>query len=495
MMVRSVKFNAIMNTLLTASTMLIGVITIPYVTRVLSVEGYGNVNFAQSLSMWLSALCLVGIPTYGVRECARVRDDRKALAQVVRELLLIISISTILVLGVFALCIFFVPRLRELAPLMWMFLIGTCLLSYGVEWYFQAMEEYEYITIRSVVFKLLSLVAIFLFVRKQNDWLIYGLIIAIMTCGNNILNIIRLFHEIPLCDDSGSLNLRRHLKPLASYAILSVASSLYLYFDSVLLGLLNANNIQVAFYQLSAKIKGICWSIINAIIGVLIPRLSYYIKNAPDKYEGLLKRGYGFVLNLCCGVMFYLFVYAQPIVILISSSKYLDAVFPIRIIGAVAFLSCMNTFLGLCISCPLGFERKLAAANMLGVPISLILNVSLDGFLGASGAAFSILIAEIVIFVKQIFDCRRILNHVISFAETFRTVLSHVAAFVVSFCFASFLLSKGNIDMFTTSGAAISIICGFFLYSAMWLCVASFIRENTAVWTLEILKKNLRRLS
>lgn len=143
----SVRFNAVMNTILTASNMLIGVITIPYITRTLSVEGYGNVTFAQNISQWLSALCLVGIPTYGVRECARARDDPRKLASVVRELLAIITVCTLTVLACFALAIAFVPRLHGLAALMCMFLVSTLLLSFGVEWFFQAMEEYEYITI------------------------------------------------------------------------------------------------------------------------------------------------------------------------------------------------------------------------------------------------------------------------------------------------------------------------------------------------------------
>ena len=86
------KFNAVMNMVLTVSNMFVGIITIPYVTRVLSVEGYGNVSFAQNLSTWLSTICLVGIPAYGVRECAKVRDDQRALASLVRELLIFITI-------------------------------------------------------------------------------------------------------------------------------------------------------------------------------------------------------------------------------------------------------------------------------------------------------------------------------------------------------------------------------------------------------------------
>ena len=192
----SVKFNAVMNTLLTASTFLVNIVAMPYVTRTLSVEGYGNVNFAQSLSGWFSALCLIGIPAYGARECARVRDDPKALARVVREMLAIITGFTVVVLGVFAACIMLVPRLSALAPLMWMFFVSTLLLSYGVEWYFQAVEEYEYITIRSVAFKLLSLIAILLFVRHSDDWLIYGAIVALAACGNNVFNITRLIHDV-----------------------------------------------------------------------------------------------------------------------------------------------------------------------------------------------------------------------------------------------------------------------------------------------------------
>ena len=297
----SVRFNAVMNTILTASNMLIGVITIPYITRTLSVEGYGNVTFAQNISQWLSALCLVGIPTYGVRECARARDDPRKLASVVRELLAIITVCTLTVLACFALAIAFVPRLHGLAALMCMFLVSTLLLSFGVEWFFQAMEEYEYITIRSVAFKVLSFIAMLLLVRADGDYLVYGAITAFVTCGNNVLNLIRLGGMVDL-RTSAPLHIRRHIKPLASFAAQSIATSIYLFFDSILLGMLSADNVQVGFYQLAAKLKGVCWSVINAIVGVLVPRLSYYAKHSLGQYRDLMGKGFGIVCNLCCGL-------------------------------------------------------------------------------------------------------------------------------------------------------------------------------------------------
>lgn len=464
--------------------MLVNLISIPYVTRVLSVEGYGNVNFATSISMWLSAICLVGIPTYGVRECARVRDDPMALARVVRELLIIITMFTAVTLTGFAVCIFLVPRLASLAALMWMFLTSTLLLSYGVEWYYQAVEQYEYITIRSMVFKVLSLIAILVFVHEADDWLIYGAIMALLVCANNLFNIVKLLRTVPLLG-IGAINLRRHARPLASYAVLSIASSLYLYFDSVLLGMLNPNNAQVALYQLAAKLKSICFQVVNAIIGVLIPRLSYYLQNDPKRYDGLLKRGYGLVLNLCLGITLYLFIYAQPLVTLISSSKYDAAVMPVRIIGLVNFFSCMSYFFGLCILSPYGRESKLAKANLLGVPISIILNMLLDGRVGATGAAIACVAAEAVIFLKVIYSSRDVLKRVITTSSMARVFACNSIAFIAAYAVFWFVLKPG-ISMNGAGGSAIAVVIGFIVYSVIWFVSALALHEETGTWAWRI---------
>lgn len=136
------------------------------------------------------------------------------------------------------------------------------------------------------------------------------------------------------------LNLKRHTKLLVSYAASTISSAFYLSFDSILLGMLNANKVQVALYQLAVKLKNICWQVINSVIGALIPRLSYYAKNAPEKYDNLLKRANGFLVNVCLGVMLYLFIYAMPLVALVSSSKYSSATLPKKLLALqISFLA------------------------------------------------------------------------------------------------------------------------------------------------------------
>ncbi len=479
----SVKFNAVMNTLLTASSMLVNVITVPYVTRVLSVEGYGDVMFAQNVSQWLSAMCLIGVPTYGLRECARVRDDPREMARVVRELLVIITIFTAVVLAGFGVSILIVPRFRQIAALMWVFLVSTLLLSYGVEWFFQAIEQYKYITIRSMVFKMLSLVAMLVFVRGEDDYLAYGVILALVVCGNNVLNLARMLRMVSF-SGLGPMRIGRHLKPLASYAALSIASSVYLAFDSILLGMLSPSNVQVGLYQLASKLKGICFSVINAIIGVLIPRLSYYAKRDPEKYGALLRRGWGFLLNLCLGIALYLLVYAYPLVVLISSEKYADAVLPVRIIGLVNLLSCMSYFFGLCILSPLDQESKLARANLTGAPISLVCNLLLDGTFGATGAAISVCLAELVIFLMQLHDCWPVLREHIDASDVLRTFMSHIMAAAVALA-TGMPLAGLNV--------AIQVIAGFAVYSVVWLVAALITGETTARWAFGLLQGFMKR--
>lgn len=458
----SVKFNALMNTMLTGLSMFVSVITIPYVTRVLSVNGYGDVSFAQSISSWLSALCLMGIGTYGIRECAKVRDDPIALATVVKELLIIITLCTSVVLSLFAVGIVFIERLHKIAPLMWMFLVGTLLLSYGVEWFYQGIEQYAYITIRSIVFKILSLIAILLFVRNENNYLIYGAILALVICGNNFFNIIRLARTVNL-RDTYAVNIGRHIKPLASFGSMSIASALYLSFDSTILGMLSSNY-QIGLYQLAVKIKGIMFQVLNAILGVFIPRLSYYIAEKKlDEYNQLLRKGFIFTLNVTFALMCYLLVFAEPIVLIISGEKFLDATLSVRICGFINMFSCLSYFLGLCILAPTGREKELAVANCVGVPTSIILNFALDSRFGAIGASTAALISELIIFSMQGWYSRRELKKIIDYLEVVKIITANILATAISyslfiFIFPSTILSQFLLSSLTYFGSLLALL-------------------------------------
>ena len=92
----NIKLNYIMNTILTLSSFIFPLITFPYVSRILLPEGTGRVSFATSVVSYFLMLSQLGIPTYGIRACAKVRDDRRKLSRVVHELMAINLVMSLL---------------------------------------------------------------------------------------------------------------------------------------------------------------------------------------------------------------------------------------------------------------------------------------------------------------------------------------------------------------------------------------------------------------
>src|SRR5699024_10268303 len=191
-MKKSLKINFMMNMLLTISSLIFPLITFPYVSRILSPEGIGKVSFATSLINYFSMFAQLGIPTYGIRICAQVRDNREKLSRVVQELLSInIITSLISYIGLF-IAVFTVPKLQNDKSLYFIMSVTIILSSIGMEWLYKALEEYTYITVRSVVFKFIALLAMFLLIHKQTDYILYGGISILAASASNVLNFINI---------------------------------------------------------------------------------------------------------------------------------------------------------------------------------------------------------------------------------------------------------------------------------------------------------------
>ena len=140
---KSVKFNFIMNMILTASSFIFPLITFPYVSRVLLVEGNGYVSFATSVLTYFTMFASLGIPSYGIRACAQVRDDKKELSKVTQELLIINIATTLLVSIVFVVTLFTVPQFKEQQTLLWINGATLILNAIGVNWLYSALEQYK----------------------------------------------------------------------------------------------------------------------------------------------------------------------------------------------------------------------------------------------------------------------------------------------------------------------------------------------------------------
>ena len=307
---KSLKVNFIMNALLTMSSFLFPLITFPYVSRVLLPVGTGRVSFANSVVTYFVMLSQLGIPTYGIRACAVVRDNKDKLKETVYELFIINIIMSVLAYIVFFITLFTIPRLRSDKIL---FLITSSLIFFntiGVEWLYKALEQYTYIAVRSIIFKFIALLAMFVLVHDENDYIIYGAISIFAASASNVFNFIRL-RKIIGRGKIKKLNLRKHLRPVLTFFIISCATTIYTNLDNVMLGFIK-DDIEVGYYNAATKIKNILVSVVTSLGTVLLPRASYYVEcEMWDEFYRLSRKAIKFVLLIGTSMMVYFMMFAR----------------------------------------------------------------------------------------------------------------------------------------------------------------------------------------
>ena len=247
----SIKKNAVMNMLLTAANFVFPLITFPYVSRALLPEGTGRVQFAASFVAYFGMLARLGIPTYGLRECARIRDDRQKLTKTAQELLLINLIMGLIAYAGLFVCLFTVPRLKNDKLLFVVSALPILLDALGMEWLYKALEQYPYITVRSFCFKLVALAGTFMFIHAREDYLIYGVITIFASSASNILNFVHARKFISL-KPTGSYRLSAHMKGILVFFAMSCAMTVYYNFDAVMLGFIKGDS-EVGYYNAAVK--------------------------------------------------------------------------------------------------------------------------------------------------------------------------------------------------------------------------------------------------
>lgn len=402
----SLRVNTILNVVATASTAVMTVLTVPYLSRVLSVEGNGAVSYTQSVAGWFLTFCVPGISLYGVRECARVRDDSRKLATLVCELLIIISCCTCVSSLVFAMAILGIPAFRQVSGLMWIFLIGNVLSAYGVEWFYQSIEQYAYITIRTIVFKLLSIICVFCLVKTEDDYFLYGFLIAILSACNNLFNIARLAKLVDF-KYVEKIRIAKHIKPLSFFFVAGLSTTVITSLDTVLLGLFTTGTYQVGLYQFSMKCKNLFSAVINAVTNAMVPRVSYEESQGHTQRRlDIWHKGFVLIVFFSLSLSVYVFIFADPIINFTVTAKFSEAATPLRLLCPLMVLMALNTYMSSMMLIPMKRESVTTTVNAIGAIISVSLGCVFDHRYGANGAASAVLIANIVIFLCLLHSTR-----------------------------------------------------------------------------------------
>ncbi|MBU3877050.1 flippase [Faecalicatena sp. AGMB00832] len=400
MKVNSVKFNFIMNFILTASSIIFPLITFPYISRTLLAAGSGAVSSAASVLSYFAMFASLGIPTYGIRACARVRDDREELSRTVQELMIVNTVTTVLTYAVFLVLLAVVPKFAAEKELLMINSVSLILNVIGVSWLYSALEEYGYIASRTLIFKVISIIFMFLMVKSPDDYIIYGAISVFAGSGSYVLNFLRLRRYVDF-KKTQQYHFKEHLKPIMIFFATSAGISVYTNLDTVMLWMMKTN-VDVGYYSAGIKVKTVLSTLITSLGTVLLPRLSYYAeKGNKDEFYKIIAKACNFVVLLGAGVTVYFWMYAKESILLLAGADFYGAIAPMKYLMPTVLLIGLSNVTGIQVLTPTGRESKVLYSILAGAVTDFVLNLVLIPYIAADGAAIATTVAELVVLLVQ----------------------------------------------------------------------------------------------
>lgn len=431
MKIHSVKYNFIMNAILTVAGIIFPLITFPYISRVLLVEGSGKVAFATSVVIYFTMFASLGIPTYGVRACAIVRDNKEKLSKTVQELLIISGGTTLLTYIVFGISLFVIPEFAQERTLLLIVGLGIGLNTIGVQWLYNALEQYSYITTCSILFKVIGMILMFLLVKESSDYQIYGGVYVIASFGSYVLNFICL-RKFVTFQKTGTYQFKQHLKHIMVFFAMSAGASIYLNLDVVMLRFLQSNE-AVGYYNAGIKVKTVLVTCVTSLGTVLLPRLSYYIETADKKaFQLMVGKAFRFVFVAASAVTVYFSIFARESILLLSGEAFLPAVGPMMILMPTVLLIGLSNVTGIQILTPNGREREVMYSIWGGAILDFVLNLIVIPKFSANGAALSTLLAEGMVLLLQCWFLRDVLWSYIRQVQSWKIVIALAVASVMT---------------------------------------------------------------
>ena len=270
----SLKANVVFNYINTITGMIIPVITFPYVSRILLPDGIGIVNFQNSIISYIVLFTSLGIPLYAVKEIAKCRDNIELRNKTTIEIALLSFILCLIGYVIVFLLGLYVPQLNTNLSLFYILSLSIIFTCLGVQWFYQGIEDFKFITIRALIVRVIVAISLFIFVKDKNDLLIYGAITVGTTVGNNFINFFHLRKFIPISSLSKyKLNIQKHIKPALHIFVLNLIISIYVNLNTIMLGFMDGDY-AVGLYTAGNKIPHIILSLVTSMGVVLLPRCS-----------------------------------------------------------------------------------------------------------------------------------------------------------------------------------------------------------------------------
>lgn len=400
-----IKKNFAYSSLLTVSSFLFPMLTYPYVSRVLGVTNIGICNFVDSIINYFILFSCMGINVVGIREIAKAKGNVLKLSKVFSSLWTLTAIMTAIMLLFLLIATFSIPKLNEYSSLM---LIGGCKLIanlFLIEWFYKGIEEFKYITYRSLFVKIIYVACVFLFIRQASDYPTYYTLSALLIVVNSLFNIFYSRKYIKFTWDKSVM--KEFIRPFFILGLYTLLTSMYTSFNVAYLGF--ATNVtEVGYYTTATKLHGIVLAFFTAFTGVMLPRISALVsENKIDEVKRLTEKSFNLLFTVSIPLIIFSIYYAPEIIYLISGDGYEGAIIPMRMVMPLVLIIGLEQILIVQLLMPLRNDKAILINSIIGATVGIIANIILAPIWAAKGSAIVWLLAEISVFLSASYFLRK----------------------------------------------------------------------------------------
>lgn len=474
--------NTIYKSLLSMVNIVVPIIIGPYIMRLLDVDLYGMYNRVFADFQMFLAFAGFGVYTLGVREISKIRDNKEKVSKLFTNLFTISAISNILVLILYVIYSLLVSTgtARVLYLVMTIQIFANI---FYVEFVNEALENYKFITIKSVIVKIIYFLSILLAVRNPNDIVIYAIVVSLTNFLNNIISFVYAKRRIRF--DFSKIEIKKYLKPLIAVLIISNVDLLYGQSDRVMLGKY-VNDVSVTIYYTAYYLMATLASIPYAIINVSIPRLSYLLKNEGKKvYEEKLNNSISSLLFIIVPMCLGVFVLSREAIILYAGKKYMAAIAPLMVACITRIFISLESVMNNLVMYPNDREDRILKVSLVCGISNLLINYLLVLFkiFSPITALATTGLVELMVFIIHFIYAKKKMNINVR-VFTKRNCLYIILSLL--FIPISFVIRKFNLGFYVTM-ALIIFICILLYFIVLFVK-----NDNNLMFIIDKFKNKLK---
>ena len=376
----------------------IPLIITPYISRTLGADNVGIYSYSYSITQYFMLFAMLGISDHGNRIIAGKRDSKEELSKSfwsIYRIQLCASVSAVLIFIVFI--IFSENNNKEVLSVTLFFILSALL---DINWFFWGIENFKLTVTRNFFIKILSLIAIFLFVKGREDLLLYTVIMSVSALVSNMCLWFFLIKEVSIVHIRWQ-DCLKHLKPCIILFIPLVARSVFVYMDKIMLGQMSTMT-QTGFYDYSEKIILMPTSLLTSLGTVMLPRVSYMKEQRKDsEILKVINKSMFFVIMCGCAFTFGIAAVAEDLAPIFLGSEYYDCGKIMELMSVTILLVAWTNVIRTHYLIPCRKDSVFVIAVVLGAITNFFVNYCFIPKYGAIGAVYGWLAAEVVITLYQ----------------------------------------------------------------------------------------------